>query len=186
MKYMKGLHKVGSMSDEERRAYAIRMQAKWQQEAMDKKEVTKAPTVDVTKPGIESVNYTTFRELRKANKFDFLVTFYAPWCPYCKKYVLNENAPINALGASLDEKKGLYAVKYDMVASDPPISLDGVPTVVLYKRTGEAITYEGDAFDLEKLKTWAFGHATTAEQWQRQKLQLISKHSNQQLRGHRA
>jgi len=182
---MKGLSKVGDMSPEQRRAYAQQMAAKWEHEAINKKEVTKAPTVDVTKPGVEAVNYTTWSELRKANKYDFLITFYAPWCPYCKKFVLDQNAPINTLGAGL-EKKGLYAVKYDMVASDAPISLDGVPTVYLFKRTGEAIQYEGDAFDLEKLKTWAFGHATTEKEWQRQKLQLISKHSNQQLRGHAA
>jgi len=113
LKYMKALGKVAEMPPHERRAYAQRMQDKWLAESEEP--VAKEPRVDVTKPGVEFVNSTTWRELRHANKFDFLITFYAPWCPHCKAFVTDKNAPLKALSASLEKAGGPKVVAFDAI-----------------------------------------------------------------------
>jgi len=159
LKYMKGLGKVAEMPPDERRAYAIKMQEKWMHDAekLNRERPQKEPRVDVTKPGVELVNSTTWRELRQANKFDFLITFYAPWCPHCKAFVTAANAPLNALSESLEKVGGPKVVKFDMIASSPPITINAVPAIYLFKKTGEAIPFEHDAHDSEALMAFALG-----------------------------
>jgi len=153
LKYMKGLDKVADMPIEQRRAYAQQMQDKWLQESEEP--ASKEPRVDVTKPGVHAVNSSTWRELRRANKFDFLITFYAPWCPHCKHFVLGDNAPINALSNRLEKAGGPKVVTFDMTASTPPLSIESVPTIYLFKKTGEAIRCEEDQGNPEALMAFA-------------------------------
>lgn len=179
-KYMKGLAKVGDMSPTERRAYAIKMQDRWERDAANRVEKIKEPSVDVTKPGIESVNETTWSELRHANKFDFLITFYAPWCPHCKALVTSENAPLKALSENLEKANGPRVVTFDMIATDPPFTIDAVPTVYLFKTTGEAIEFEGNPHNIESLMAWTLDKATPAK---KAKQALATKKVAQHLRG---
>jgi thiol-disulfide isomerase/thioredoxin len=158
LKYMRSLSKVAEMSPEERRAHALKMQGKWLAES--KEPVAKKPRIDVTTPGVHAVNSTTWRELRRANKFDFLITFYAPWCPHCKNFVTSANAPIKALSASLEKVNGPKVVTFDMIATEAPITINAVPAVYLFKKTGEAIPFEADVSDLEGLMTFALGEAS--------------------------
>merc|ERR1719446_951559 len=153
MKYMKGLSKVGDMDPDERRAYALKMEQQWLNEAEEPEHV-REPTVDITKPGVEAVNSTTWSELRNANRFDMLIVFYAPWCPHCKAFVTAQNAPLKALSAALEKVNGPKVVSFDAVADDAPLIIDAVPTLYLFKTTGEAIIFEGNHHDLEALMAW--------------------------------
>jgi len=157
LKYMRGMAKVGDMNSDERRAYALKNQEKWLNQAEPTKKIGE-PTVDITKPGVEAVNETQWSELRKANKFDMLITFYAAWCPHCKALVLAEYAPIKALSASLEKVNGPKVVTFDIDKSEPPLSLSGVPTIYLFKKTGEAIEFEGNPHNVESLMKWAVDH----------------------------
>lgn len=156
LKYMKAMDKIGDMTSEQRRAYA------WEHRndhinAPVVEEKIKEPTIDVTKPGVHAVNSTTWSELRKANKFNFLITFYAPWCPHCKKFVTGKNAPVKAFSASLEKMKidVPKVVTFDMIADTPPLIIDAVPTIYLFKTNGEALTFDGDGHDLEALMKFA-------------------------------
>jgi thiol-disulfide isomerase/thioredoxin len=157
MKYMKGLSKVGDMNSEQRRAYAIANQERWLNEEAPERKI-KAPTVDISKPGVEAVNSTEWSELRQANKFDMLITFYAPWCPHCKAFVLGDNAPLKALNERLEKVEGPKVVSFDIEKSTPPISIDAVPTIYLFKKTGEAIPYNEDPHNLAALLSWSVDH----------------------------
>jgi len=179
MRYMKGLDKVGDMSPDERRAWALKNEDKWNDQAPSERKV-KEPSVDVTKPGVELVNGKTWSELRAANKFDFLITFYAPWCPYCKRFVKGENAPIKALSAALEKVDGPKVVKFDMINSSPPLTIDAVPMVYLFKITGEALTFEGNHEDLDGLMAWALDNASPKE---KAKEGLLEKEVSPHLRG---
>mmetsp|Transcript_27227 Transcript_27227/g.42320 ORF Transcript_27227/g.42320 Transcript_27227/m.42320 type:complete len:212 (+) Transcript_27227:3-638(+) len=159
-KYMKELDVVGDMSPDERRQWAIREAARLEQNLQyEEAEKTAEPVVDVSEPGIETLNRTTYTQIRNANKFDLLVTFYAPWCPHCKAFLLDENAPIKALSASLEKKKGPKVVTFDVTASDAPeaLGLNSVPTIFLIKTTGEAIKFQQNPHDLKLLMAFALG-----------------------------
>jgi len=156
LKYMKALDKMGDMTSEQRRAFA------WEHRndhinAPVVEEKVKSPTIDVTKSGVHAVNSTTWSELRRANKFNFLITFYAPWCPHCKKFVAGENAPLKAFSASLEKMKRDVpkVVTFDVIGDTPPLVIDAVPTIYLFKTNGEALTFDGDGHDLEALMAFA-------------------------------
>jgi len=157
---MGALDKVGDMSSEERRAYAIAHANDPPAETKPKKVLP--PTVDLSVPGVHAVNSTTWSELRRANAYDMLITFYAPWCPHCKKFVLDKNAPINALSESLEKAGGPKVVTFDMVADDSPLTLDAVPTIYLFKRNGMAILFEKDTSDMEGLQAFAMDKKASA------------------------
>merc|ERR1719420_1156881 len=169
---MKGLDKVGDMSPDERRAYASKMQDTWLNEPEPETKV-KEPSVDVKAPGIEAVDSKQWSELRNANKFDFLITFYAPWCPHCKAFITSENAPINALSASLEQADGPKVVTFDVIADEPPLTIDSVPMVYLFRRDGQAITFEGNPHDLDSLMTFTLDNALPKKH---AKQALVSKH----------
>jgi thiol-disulfide isomerase/thioredoxin len=185
LKYMRGLSKVGNMDAAQRREWAIKEAARMQYEVENglddsKEPEDKEPTVDITAPGVESVNRTTLSEIRNANKHDLLVTFYAPWCPHCKEFVTSANAPIKALSASLETKKGPRVITFDITATDAPEALDvtSVPTVFLIKTTGEAIEYKQNPHDLPLLMSFALGDPLPAPKASA----LIAKPVSQHLR----
>lgn len=157
MKYMKELDKVSKMPPDERRAYAL----KHEQEMIDAHDATpkapEKPSIDVAKAGVEAVSSKTLDQLRAYNEYDLLVTFYAPWCPHCKNFVTAAEAPINALDEALERVKGPKVVKFDINESSPPgqLQIDSVPTVYLFKKSGEAIEYEGDVADAKSLMAFA-------------------------------
>jgi len=153
MKYMNALDAMGDMNDEQRRAFAIEHADDPMPEQKAKK--IKAPTVDLSAPGVHAVNSTQWSELRHANKYDMLIVFYAPWCPHCKTFVKGKNAPINAISESLSKAGGPKVVTFDMVADKPPLNLDSVPTVYLFKRNGMAVLFEKDTSDLKGLMSFA-------------------------------
>jgi len=156
LKYMKALDKMGDMTSEERRAFAWEHRNDHINAPVVEKKI-KAPTIDVTQSGVHAVNSTTWSELRKANKFNFLITFYAPWCPHCKAFVTGKNAPFKAFSASLEKMKidVPKAITFDVIADTPPLVIDAVPTIYLFKTNGEALTFDGDGHDLEALMKFA-------------------------------
>lgn len=172
MKYMKAMDKIGDMSVEERRAYALKHQDDYLNKPVREPKI-KEPRIDVTKPGVEAVNSSTWSELRQANKFDFIIAFYAPWCPHCKAFVTSENAPLKALSASLEKVNGPKVVQFDMIADTAPLVIDAVPTVYLFKTNGEAMPFEGDGHDMEALMNFAL---------QRKGAALVEKKVVQHLR----
>merc|ERR1719230_741218 len=161
LRYMRGMGKVADMPIEERRAYALKHQQEWLENHVppELRESSKEDIIDVSKPGVEAVNRKQWSALRDENKFDYLVVFYAPWCPHCKAFVTNGNAPINALSESLERVNGPKVVKFDIQASTAPesLGLEAVPAVWLFKKTGEAMAFKGDisAANLEGLMTFA-------------------------------
>lgn len=184
-KYMTGLDKIGDMNPAERRAWAakvaaaakmqtsdeieraeMRAQERHQadlrvMEAKDRAQIN--PSVDVSAPGVEAVNEAALDELRKKKAYDILVTFYAPWCPHCKAFVTNENAPIAALSASLEKSNGPKVVTFDVTASNIPsdVKVDSVPAIYLFRKTGLPIAFNEDPHDLKRLTAFALGDAPT-------------------------
>jgi len=178
LKYMKGLDKVGDMSADQRREWAIANQARWiEEEANEEAKPIKAPTIDITKPGAEAVNSKQWAELRNANTYDMLITFHAHWCPHCKSFVKGANAPIQALSESLEQASGAKVVSFEITESTPPLSLEAVPAVYLFKTSGEAVPYEGNPMDLDALMAWTLDNASAKKQ------ALVSKEVVQHLRG---
>jgi len=177
VKYMKAMNKVAEMPIAERRAYAMKMKGKWEDESEEP--IAKEPSVDVTKPGVHAVNSKQWSELRQANKFDLLVTFYAPWCPHCKEFVTSENSPLKALTASLEKAGGPKVITFDMIASSAPISIDAVPTIYLFKTSGEAIMFEEDSHNSEALMSFALDKPKPAASLLAKKhvLHLVAPHS---------
>jgi thiol-disulfide isomerase/thioredoxin len=154
-KYMKAMDHIGDMNSEERRAWALAHQNDYLNDPVVEPKV-KDPSVHVTKRGVEAVNSTTWSELRAANKHDFIIAFYAPWCPHCKAFVTAENAPLKALSESLEKVKGPYVVSFDIIKDkDPPLVIDAVPTLYLFKTNGQAIEFKGDGHDMEALMAFA-------------------------------
>jgi len=154
MKYMGAMDKLGDMTAEERVQYALRHQHDHLNDPVVEPKI-KDPTVDVTSPGVESVNSTTWSELRQANKFDFIITFYATWCPHCKAFATAKNAPLKALSASLEKVGGPKVVMFDVKATTPPLVIDAVPTVYLFKTNGEANEFKGDGHNMPALMAFA-------------------------------
>jgi thiol-disulfide isomerase/thioredoxin len=157
MKYMKAMDEIGDMSTAERRAWAL---AHANDPVVVKKKEIKPPSIDLSKAGVPAVNSTTWSELRKDNKYDILIAFYAPWCPHCKAFVTSENAPIKALSESLQKAGGPKVVSFDVIADDPPLTIDAVPTIYLFQTNGYAILFEGDAFNSEELMAFALQDKT--------------------------
>lgn len=153
-KYMGAMDKIGDMNQEERRAWAMKHQHDHLDDPVVEPKI-KDPTVDVTKPGVEAVNSTTWSELRHANKFDFIIAFYAPWCPHCKAFVTNKNSPLKALSESLEKVDGPKVVQFDMIKDTAPLVIDAVPTVYLFKTNGEATEFKGDGHDMSALMSFA-------------------------------
>jgi thiol-disulfide isomerase/thioredoxin len=133
-KYMKELHDIGSMSSTERAAWAAKTAAKAKQKSNDdivaaelraqeaarrEREMMEAKKRQQTSihPGIEAVDDAALSRLRNMREYDLLVTFYAPWCPHCKAFVTDANAPIAALSESLKAKGGPKVVTFDVTAS---------------------------------------------------------------------
>jgi len=188
LKYMRGMGKVADMSIEERRAYALKHQKEWKEKAESEdmeaeyRKAHKKDLIDVSKPGAEAVNSTQWSALREENKFDYLIVFYAPWCPHCKAFVTNANAPINALSESLERASGPKVVKFDMEASTSPLVLEGVPTIYLFKKSGEASEFKGDisAGNLEALMAFALDEPRPAAQTQALVTTKVTQHSKEQ------
>lgn len=158
---MKELDQVGQMSPAERRAFALKNAEKWEKEAVEKADAREAQamkvkaSVDVFEPGVELVNGQEWQELREENKYNLLITFYLPTCPYCKQFVLGEDAPLNAISNTLDHMDiGVKAVKMDVKAEDEPILLNSVPAVYLFTKEGLAIEFEGNYLDKGAVKDW--------------------------------
>lgn len=158
---MKELDQVGQMSPSERRAFALKNAEKWEKEAVEKADAREAQamkvkaSVDVFEPGVELVNGQEWQELREENKYNLLITFYLPTCPYCKQFVLGEDAPLNAISNTLDHMDiGVKAVKMDVKAEDEPILLNSVPAVYLFTKEGLAIEFEGNYLDKSAVNDW--------------------------------
>lgn len=153
-KYMTAMDKIGDMSYQERVAYARAHQDEYLNRP-EREPVAKEPRVNVSEPGVHAVNSSTWAELRQANKHELLITFYAPWCPFCKAFVVAKNAPINALSAALEKVNGPKVVKFDVEADTAPLVIEAIPTVFLFKTNGEAIEFEGDTHDTKALMAFA-------------------------------
>lgn len=158
---MKELSQVGNMSPAQRRAFAIANSDRWEKEAVEKADEREAKaakvkaSVDVSQPGVELVNGAQWQELREENKYNLLVTFYLPDCPYCKQFVTGENAPYDGMSNKLDQMDiGVKAVKMDIDATDEPILLDSVPAVYLFTKEGLALPFEGNYMDSNALTDW--------------------------------
>lgn len=172
MKYMKAMDKLGDMTSEERIAWAVKHQYDHLDDPVVEPKI-KEPSVDVTKPGVEAVNSTTWSELRKKNKYDFLIAFYAPWCPHCKAFITSENAPLKALSTSLEKVNGPKVVQFDVIADTAPLVIEAVPTIYLFKRNGEAVPFEGNGDDMKALMNFALQKPNAA---------LVEKQVSQHLR----
>uniref|UniRef100_A0A6V0FXP4 Thioredoxin domain-containing protein n=1 Tax=Zooxanthella nutricula TaxID=1333877 RepID=A0A6V0FXP4_9DINO len=93
----------------------------------------------------------------------YLVTFFAPWCPHCVDFVMQDahgnasNAPLEILSRQLIEANGPTALKFDVAFSTPPSDFDVqfVPTIVHINEFGAIDYFQGDRHDVASLFDWA-------------------------------
>jgi len=109
---------------------------------------------------IPEIDNVTFSSLRPP----FLVTFWAPWCGWSRRFVTNggSDAPIQQVHRGLEASGGPAIVTYDVGGRDAPrvplppgFSIRGIPTVFKVIASGENVAYEGDPADVEALIAFA-------------------------------
>eukprot|EP00929_Paragymnodinium_shiwhaense_P123075 TRINITY_DN96517_c0_g1_i1.p1 TRINITY_DN96517_c0_g1~~TRINITY_DN96517_c0_g1_i1.p1 ORF type:complete len:244 (+),score=83.01 TRINITY_DN96517_c0_g1_i1:84-815(+) len=106
---------------------------------------------------VVGVASTHLRTMIDAHQDSVLVTFYAPWCPHCKNFVMADNAPLEKLAKDLAQEPQLKVVKFDTTASAPPaeFQVEFIPAVWLVTKDGAMAQFEGNPDDLAALKTFA-------------------------------
>jgi len=76
-----------------------------------------------------------------------LVEYYAPWCGHCKKL-----EPIyNELGTLLADNHDIVIAKMDSTENWTDYQVQGFPTLVLYKKNGTKVKYEGADRELDTI-----------------------------------
>lgn len=86
---------------------------------------------------------STFEDMVFRDEQDVLIEFYAPWCGHCKKL-----APkYERLATLLSSVSSIVVAKMDASANDPPsrpeFQISGVPSVLLVRKDGKILTFEG-------------------------------------------
>mmetsp|Transcript_102930 Transcript_102930/g.220126 ORF Transcript_102930/g.220126 Transcript_102930/m.220126 type:complete len:215 (+) Transcript_102930:79-723(+) len=110
---------------------------------------------------VTAVNSTSLTSLLKEHAKDVLITFYAPWCPHCRDFVLADPSPLERLSQQLLALDGPKVLTFDVEKSPPPqgFEVDYVPKIYLVPKTGAPVAYKADPHDLEKLQAFALGDA---------------------------
>jgi len=94
----------------------------------------------------------------------FLITFWAPWCPWSRRFVTNggSDAPIERVHRGLEAVGGPAIVKYDVggrgspsVPLPPGFTIRGIPTTFKVARNGAKVSYPGDPTEVDALIAWA-------------------------------
>jgi len=76
-----------------------------------------------------------------------LIEFYAPWCGHCKKL-----EPIyEELGKAFEGVNDLVIAKMDTTENWTDYQVQGFPTIVLYKKNGTKVKYEGADREFDSL-----------------------------------
>lgn len=141
-------------------------------EAAEAKAKLRAVKAEVAQK-VPAVNAATLAgEVQAAGPKGALVTFYAPWCGHCKRFVLYgedddpAKAPIELLSADLVAAGGPKVLKFDIDASALPTGYDVqfIPTVYLVDQTGAKAMYQGDPHDVKGLKAFALAGVEAAAQ----------------------
>ncbi|RKP02368.1 hypothetical protein CXG81DRAFT_6078, partial [Caulochytrium protostelioides] len=108
--------------------------------------VKSAPVPEKNDDPVLVVVGSQFKKLVEDPTTDVFLLTYAPWCGHCKKM-----EPIfEALAEHLLPAKGVRLAKFDGTENDAPFTVQGFPTVKLFKADADntVVDYEGDrSFD---------------------------------------
>jgi len=106
-------------------------------------------------------------DLEKEDK-DYLVVFYAPWCPHCQTFVLHDangdprNAPLEVMRQEL-KSDTLDVVRYDVTSGgEPPagFAVEFIPTVYFAGKDGSKTVFEGNPHEAAELTAFINAHKT--------------------------
>jgi len=90
---------------------------------------------------------------------DFIVVFYAPWCPHCQAFVLADDAPVDRLAKELHEAGGPKVVVFDTTKEKVPDRFEkvhAIPTIRFVSMDGRRKEFmESPETHFDDLKAWA-------------------------------
>mmetsp|Transcript_87674 Transcript_87674/g.283860 ORF Transcript_87674/g.283860 Transcript_87674/m.283860 type:complete len:234 (+) Transcript_87674:88-789(+) len=113
---------------------------------------------------VQAVDAASLAALLREAKNDLLIVFYAPWCPHCRSFVMQDsagnsaNAPLELLNRDIRASNGPKVVKFNIEANARPdgFAVDYVPKIYFDSKSGSTrTTYQGNPSDLPSLKAWA-------------------------------
>lgn len=122
--------------------------------------VKSAPVPENNDGPVKVIVGSTFDAIVSDSNKTVLVAFYAPWCPHCQSL----EPTLETLAEEIMENDEIVIAKMDVTENDSPITVEGLPTVVLFVPGFEdGIQYEGDR-TLESLKE--FVHFARSEEFE--------------------
>mmetsp|Transcript_48088 Transcript_48088/g.139293 ORF Transcript_48088/g.139293 Transcript_48088/m.139293 type:complete len:215 (+) Transcript_48088:93-737(+) len=119
---------------------------------------------------VEAVDRGGLAAILEEDSADLLIVFYAPWCPHCRDFVMQDaagdaaKAPLQLLSRELAAEHGPKVLKFDIEASKHPedFVVNYVPRIFFKPRNGAHVAYEGSPDDLQSLKDWVLAGGPAA------------------------
>merc|ERR1712159_524360 len=90
---------------------------------------------------------------------NFIVVFYAPWCPHCQAFVLAKDAPVDRLAKEIQDAGGPKVLVFDTTKESLPSRFErihAIPTILYVNLDGRRKEFlESPETHFDELKAWA-------------------------------